>query len=794
VQDRALGVLVIDSPRFSARRPPRPQDLDLIQAFASQAAVAIENARHVGAAVRRSRRERLLNEIMDSVREPTEVGEILGRAVERLGLALEVSRCVALLSKEEGEYREFVWTESGCELPTDEILWEACPAVRRLEETGQPLVLPDAGELPDLCKLPEGTAPPRSVLGVSAARAGATILFLLHQCDAPREWSAEDLSLAQRVLGKVAVAIENARLYEQELKREQFQRTMAEIATAVGSSVELTQVLRAVGEHGMRLLNADAAYIWRLDDTARELVSAVAVGHKADRFANLRLALTRRSFHVVKAVHERRAIAAHGVGSDRQASQRLNRMFDCQSLLAVPLLLREQVIGVVQFSATGDDARFEEEQIAQAGILVSQAAAAVENAQLYEAERDRAEELEVLWGIGQEIAENLQPERIFTSIVAGARRVLGVEAASLMMFDEDDQTLAMAAQEGLSPEHVAAARFRRGEPIPRCIAVDGAHRLTPNLAKEPRYPAEAVQEGLQSMLSVPMLDGTQIAGALNVYSRRGHEFQVAEGKRLDLLAAFAMAALRQARQMLREQRIAEAFQKDLLPELMPNVAEFGFDLAPKSIAALTAEADVGGDFYDVHPISETKVGLAIGDVAGKGLAAAPQRAMVKCVLRAFAFEAPEPGQVLERLNRLLHRTMKSEQFVTLFYGVLDVRKGELTYANGGHELPLVLRRGSGSPELLETTGPLLALDAASRYRQVRTPIGAGDTLVLYTDGFTEARRGNDFLQVEGLASLLDEFREGSAETMVESISASVNETYGSLRDDATILVVKRSDE
>src|SRR2546428_102553 len=136
--------------------------------------------------------------------------------------------------------------------------------------------------------------------------------------------------------------------------------------------------------------------------------------------------------------------------------------------------------------------------------------------------------------------------------------------------------------------------------------------------------------------------------------------------------------------------------------------------------------------------------------------------MVKCVRRAFAFESPSPGPVWERSNRLLHRTMGPEQFVTLFYGVLDVKKGELTYANAGHELPLVLRRGSGSPELLETTGRLLGLDSDSRYRQVCTPIDRGDTLVLYTDGFTDARRGNDFLQVEGLASLLDEFREGSA--------------------------------
>src|SRR5207247_1824505 len=102
VQERALGVLGIDSARFSERRPPRPQDLDLIQAFASQAAVAIENARLMEVAVRGTRRERLLNAITDAVRESMDVGDILTRAVERLGTSMEVSRCIALLPQENG--------------------------------------------------------------------------------------------------------------------------------------------------------------------------------------------------------------------------------------------------------------------------------------------------------------------------------------------------------------------------------------------------------------------------------------------------------------------------------------------------------------------------------------------------------------------------------------------------------------------------------------------------------------------------------------------------------------------
>jgi sigma-B regulation protein RsbU (phosphoserine phosphatase) len=285
-----------------------------------------------------------------------------------------------------------------------------------------------------------------------------------------------------------------------------------------------------------------------------------------------------------------------------------------------------------------------------------------------------------------------------------------------------------------------------------------------------------------------MQDGAQIAGALNVYSSGRRQFRVEEAQKVDLLASLAMTALRQARQFRRERRIAVAYQRGLLPEL--NVIAEGYDLAPRSIAARTAEADVGGDFHDIYPISETQIGLVIGDVAGKGLAAAPQQAMVKCLLRAFSYESPSPGPVLDRLNRLLNRTMGPEQFVTLFYGVLDTAKGELSYANAGHELPLVLRRGGGDPELLETTGLALGLDGGSRYRQVCTRIETGDTLVMYTDGFTDARRDGEFLRFEGLRDLLGEFREGSADDMVEGVSQSVQSRYGSLTDDATILVVK----
>jgi serine phosphatase RsbU (regulator of sigma subunit) len=286
-----------------------------------------------------------------------------------------------------------------------------------------------------------------------------------------------------------------------------------------------------------------------------------------------------------------------------------------------------------------------------------------------------------------------------------------------------------------------------------------------------------------------MFDGDRVIGVLNVYSSRRRQFRIAEAQTLATLASFASVALKNARAFEREHHIADTFQRSLQPDL--SVSLEGVEIARSYFAALDEEADVGGDFYDLIRMDDTRMALVIGDVTGKGLDAALQTAMIKFVLRGFATESPEPAELLARVNRVLCQTSRPEWFVSLFYGVLDIERRELTYANAGHELPVVLRRGEEDVELLQTTGPVLGLEEQTVYREVRVGMEAGDTLVLYTDGVTEARRGSEFLQIEGLASLLGAVRDENATTMADSVYHSVHSyADGQLHDDATILVVK----
>jgi GAF domain-containing protein len=787
VQEETIGVVGICAEQFSERRPPRNQDLDLLLTFASIAGVAIENMRLAAQERQRTAREQLLNRITAEVRESMDTGDVLARAVQQLGVALGTSRCLALLVREDGQYQEFAHTVPGCEVDFADILWDACPIVRQVEEKRTAMVLKEV-EPEQVCDA--GFDPlPRSLLAIPAVRQNRLVgMFLFHQCDRERSWSAGDIDLAQRVVDQVATAVENARLYRQAVANGQFQHTLVETAAAIGSSVALTDVLQAICTHGQRLLGADGVYVWQVDEATRELVGKGAIGHKAERFLGLRMAMTRRGGLAVQAIQERRVIRGHG-SADPAASQRLSRLFDAHAMLVVPIVTGDQVIGAVVFTTTSDERQFSEAHAKRAEILVSQAAAAVANAQLYEETLRRARELEVLWSIGQEMTENLDAEAVLKSIMSGSLQILDVDACSLMLLTSGQQCLTVSASHGLSEAHVQAAVFPTGRRIPRCLATDGQPRVTASLAADRDYPAQAGEDGLRSMLSVPMFDGDRMLGVLNVYSRRRRQFRIAEAQTLATLASFASVALRNAHAFEREHHIADTFQRSLKPDV--SVRLEGIEIAQGYFAAMDEESDVGGDFYDLIAMDDNRLALVIGDVSGKGLDAAQHAAMIKLVLRGFATESPEPAALLARVNRVLCQTSQREGFVSLFYGVLDVERREITYANAGHELPVVLRRGEEEVELLRTTGPVLGLEDEAHYHEAHAQMAPGDTLVLYTDGFTEARRGSEFLQVEGLATFLARVRDESATAMADTVYHDVrNYAGGTLHDDATILVVK----
>lgn len=195
----------------------------------------------------------------------------------------------------------------------------------------------------------------------------------------------------------------------------------------------------------------------------------------------------------------------------------------------------------------------------------------------------------------------------------------------------------------------------------------------------------------------------------------------------------------------KELGIARRMQQSILPTEFPSGA--GYEM----FANMQPARAVGGDFYDVLQLDEGLIGVAIADVSDKGVPAALFMMSSRTLLKGAAIGCRDPGAVLQEVNSLLHADNDAMMFVTLFYGVFDSGSGTLVYANGGHNAPLLVH-ADGRSELLPLTGGIAAgVVPDLYYRSSTVSLYPGDTVVLYTDGVTEAMNPRDEeFGVEGL--------------------------------------------
>jgi sigma-B regulation protein RsbU (phosphoserine phosphatase) len=201
------------------------------------------------------------------------------------------------------------------------------------------------------------------------------------------------------------------------------------------------------------------------------------------------------------------------------------------------------------------------------------------------------------------------------------------------------------------------------------------------------------------------------------------------------------------------------------------------------------EARVGGDFYDVFRMGDGKIGIAIGDVSGKGLQAAVQMAMAKYSLRSRAYESDRPSTVMEQVNKALVQDMGDESFVTIFAGVLDPKAMTVTYANAGHSPAILWKAAERQAVLLDSTGPVVGIMDDMTYQDETVQLQPGDELLLGTDGLFEVRCKEAFLEIEGLLGLYTGLRQSGVYSATGLVDRVIEFCQGELRDDVAILRV-----
>jgi sigma-B regulation protein RsbU (phosphoserine phosphatase) len=249
----------------------------------------------------------------------------------------------------------------------------------------------------------------------------------------------------------------------------------------------------------------------------------------------------------------------------------------------------------------------------------------------------------------------------------------------------------------------------------------------------------------------------------------------------------AQAALVEKERLERELELARQIQQSMLPATLPQLPRVG-------CAAHSRPArQVGGDFYDVIPLDEGRLGLVMADVSDKGMAAALFMALTRSLIRAEAKRTPSPLEALTQVNRLLLEISHSHMFVTVFCGVLDYTQQTLRYVRAGHDYPLLVRAATGECQTLGGLGVVLGLMDGIPLEEVLVPLETGDLLALYTDGITEAKSATgEFFGAGRLSVALGAARELGAQDACEAIFAEVDRfREGAAQfDDMALLLVK----
>ncbi len=377
-------------------------------------------------------------------------------------------------------------------------------------------------------------------------------------------------------------------------------------------------------------------------------------------------------------------------------------------------------------------------------------------------------------------------ERFLTALVDE----LGFAGAALWLPSESQESqdagLALASSRGLPGQVIEAVRSL--SPTSMAAKLD-AGVLPPALARAGAASAASSWPGRRVwLIDVPDPAG----GVVGVYHEQPLGSLV-DGVLATLVQSFA-AALHQTTLHAQARRVVDALQQELRPRDVPERAG-GLDLGWVYRSA-TAGVDVGGDFFDVLRTDDGRVGIGCGDVSGKGVEAASLTAMAVHSLRAYALHGSAPSTVMTMLNGAVADQTSPERFVTIAYLLLDPLSGAGGITVAGHPPPM--RVGHQGIEQVPVTVDLPAgIDPTARYTESPVRLAPGESLVLYTDGVTEARRARDnrLLGAGGLVALLRHAPHHDAQAMADAVWTGVQEwTGGGTTDDTAVVVVRRPHE
>ena len=562
---------------------------------------------------------------------------------------------------------------------------------------------------------------------------------------------------------------------------------LLEVADVVNTTLDLDTTLQRVAQLVRKVIDYEIFAILLLNEKTQDLRFRFQVGYPPEIAERIKIKVGEG---VTGTAAQRREAVL--IGDVSQNPEYIPAVPNVHSELAVPLIVKNRLIGVMDLEAREPD-YFTEEHKQLLTLIASRMAVGIENARLHTRTTRQARTLALLNEIARELTSILNLDQLFNRIAELLSRLIDYQMFSILLLDANGEKL----------QHRFSLRFKENvqlkHEVPLGLGVVGhaaQHKhavLVPDVSKDPRY--IKLNPETKSELAVPLMYKDNVIGVLDLeHTRRGF-FTEDHRQAITTLAAQIAIAIenarlyeqiaRQEQRLERDLTLARELQSRLLPPTRPKLANL--DLAAKFVPART----IGGDLYDFLNYSLSRTAIVIGDVSGKGAPAAIYAALVSGILRSHAPIEPGPAEMLSAVNFSLGERRIEAQFVSIIYAVWDDEHLTLQVANSG--LPRPLYCHDGKIERIEATGLPLGLFDEADYDEFTFKAKAGDMFVFFTDGILDARNqaGESFGRTR-MEEIVSKCTEISADCVVDSLFKAVAEFSAGVEafDDETVVAIR----
>ncbi len=559
---------------------------------------------------------------------------------------------------------------------------------------------------------------------------------------------------------------------------------LLEVATVTSETLELEELLANVGEVVRRVIPYDLFAILLFHEKKKDLRIRYAVGHREELVRNLALSLGEGI--VGTAASTREPVLVADVKLD---DRYLGGTDVVRSELAVPMIARQRLVGVIDVQATRTGA-FKDYDRAMLSLIAGRVAAAIDNAQLYRRAERQYRTIRTLSRVSNEFSSILDLDELLKKVASSVRGLINYDAFSILLVDSAQQVL----------RHRFSIRYDQRvnlDNIPVGKGITGAAATAREVVRvldttaDPRYIAS--HPGIRSEIAVPLVVQDRVIGVLNLESERMGYFTEEHGRTLSLLAPSVSIAVENARlyhelgererRMQDDLKAAFELQTVLLPPEAPDVQ--GLDIA----IGLRPAREISGDLYDFFEHTNSHFAIAFGDSSGKGAAAALYGAMVNGRMRTLAPRRRSPAELLKALNDALAQQKLEGRYVTLLIVLWHAHSKCFTMSNAGGSPPMICREGKIFK--VEVEGVPLGLLPDREYEEVIFQAVPGDLVILFSDGVSDhlSPAGEEY----GRNRLADVVRRScglTTDQVVDAVFADLDKFNTDRFDDQTLLVMR----